>query len=89
MPLLTHSEVITKNHEYCINAFVFDCFVEEVILADDENEKDYDGMYAHKCDFLLYILNICISSSCCMVDKLFLLCLRLTQESHKEPQEQS
>lgn len=23
------------------------CFVEEVILADDENENDYDGIYAH------------------------------------------
>lgn len=24
--------------------FFFVCFVEEVILADDENENDYDGM---------------------------------------------
>lgn len=29
---------------YCINIFVSLCFVEEVILADDENENDYDGM---------------------------------------------
>lgn len=29
--------------------FSFVCFVEEVILADDENENDYDGM---DCSFL-------------------------------------
>lgn len=24
-------------------------------MADDENENDYDGIYAHKCDFYLFI----------------------------------
>lgn len=43
------------NHEYCINVFACVCFAEEVILADDDNENDYDGIYAHKCDFLMYI----------------------------------
>lgn len=84
-PLLNQSEVKKKKLEYCINVFV--CFVEEVILADDENEKDYDGIYAHQYDLLLYIPNVCISGFCCTVAKLFLLRLRLTQESHKEPQE--
>lgn len=35
------------------------CFVEEVILADDENENDYDGIYAHKCDFS-FVYNLCL-----------------------------
>lgn len=51
-PLSNWSEVIKNNHECCINVFACVCFVEEVILADDENENDYDGTYAHKCDFL-------------------------------------
>lgn len=34
---------------FCINICVYVCFVEEVILADDENENDYDGM---NCSFL-------------------------------------
>ena len=28
------------------------CFVEEVILADDENENDYDGMN-YNCDIVI------------------------------------
>lgn len=36
--------------------FLLVSFVEEVILADDDNENDYDGIYAHNCDFLLYKL---------------------------------
>lgn len=56
-------------------------------MADDENEKDYDGIYAHQYDLLLYILNVSIRGCCCMVAKLLLLYLRFTQESHKEPQE--
>lgn len=29
---------------YCINLSVLLCSVEEVILADDDNENDYDGI---------------------------------------------
>lgn len=29
---------------YCINICVYVFFVEEVILADDDNENEYDGM---------------------------------------------
>lgn len=58
-------------------------------MADDENENDYDGSYAHKCDFLLYILIFALVAAAASGDKPFLLCFRLTQESHKEPQEQS
>lgn len=42
---LTDIVEVKKIHlmwRYCTNMFV--CFVEEVILADDENENDYDGM---------------------------------------------
>lgn len=45
---------LKKNHEYCINVFASVCFVEEVILADDENENDYDGMLTNVIFFCIY-----------------------------------
>lgn len=43
---------------YCINIFVYVCFVEEVLLADDENENDYDG---NNLLFCLFCVCVCLN----------------------------
>lgn len=65
-PSSNQPEVVKKKDEYCINVCACVCFIEEVILADDENENDYDGIYAHKRAFLLCIIvNVSVSGCCC------------------------
>lgn len=61
--LSNQPEVMKKKDEYCINVCACVCFTEEVILADDENENDYDGIYAHKRAFLLCILTFALAAA--------------------------
>lgn len=59
-----------------INIFLCVCFAEEVILADDENENDYDGMnlpllrflYMHECDFFKIMLISLAQQYCCTIE---------------------
>lgn len=41
-----------------INIFLYVCFAEEVILADDENENDYDGINSL---FSLFCVCVCMN----------------------------
>lgn len=58
---------------YCV-AFLFVCSTEEVILADDENESDYDGMILRfllwcwcMYDFDFFYLSL-FNHHCCVTD---------------------